>query len=60
MYLCTQRSTHVASPTESSCSLYAATHFLKHCSVILLNISVIASSSFCCACCIATAKAIPP
>ena len=35
MYLCTQRSTHVASPTLSSGSLYMATRFLKHCSVIL-------------------------
>ena len=35
MYLCTHRSTQVASPTLSSGSLYMATHLRKHCSVIL-------------------------
>lgn len=35
MYLCTHRSTQVASPTVRSGSLYIATHFRKHCSVIL-------------------------
>ena len=37
MYLCTQRSTHVASPTLNSGSLYIATHFRKHWSVILCH-----------------------
>lgn len=35
MYLFTHRSTHVASPTLNASSLNIATHFLKHCSVIL-------------------------